>query len=297
LAAKHVFISYSTRDSAVMQRILRALEQRGVACWVAPRDIAPGANYGAAITEAIENACAMVLVFTANANRNAEEIKKEVVLAGQSNLVIVPARIENLMPSDKAFRYELSTRQWIDLFDNWDAGIDRLVAHVQHLQNPLPPIDAASAGLPPPAASPKAAPGAASPGLSRHARRVAVLVGGVAVGLAFAGLGFWTVGRLAPAAPNLAGLWQSAFGPVTFVQKGREITGSWRAAQGTGEIVSGDFDPATRKLEFNYRQTWNRAQGKAVLLLSPDDRTLSGTWTQNGDDGVRNGQWIMTRPN
>src|SRR5258708_30811537 len=130
---QHVFISNWSKDVESARRICRVLESRGLACWMARRDVAPGENFQAAITEAIELAYAMVLVFSSHADAAAQEIKKEVVLAGQSNLVVVPVRLENLLPSDKAFRYELSTRQWVDLFDDWENGLDRIVAHLQRV--------------------------------------------------------------------------------------------------------------------------------------------------------------------
>jgi formylglycine-generating enzyme required for sulfatase activity len=67
----------------------------------------------------------MVLVFTAQAN-NSNEIKKELALASQNNLVVIPVRIEDVIPSG-AFAYELATRQWIDMFDDWENSIAHLV--------------------------------------------------------------------------------------------------------------------------------------------------------------------------
>ena len=69
--AHDVFISYSKKDKAVADAICARLEQDGVRCWYAPRDIAPGADWAASIIEAIEKTKIMVLVFTdfANASR------------------------------------------------------------------------------------------------------------------------------------------------------------------------------------------------------------------------------------
>src|SRR5271169_223400 len=66
----------------------------------------------------------MVLVFTGNAN-NSNEIKKEMALASQHNLAVIPIRVEDVVPND-AFAYEFATRQWIDAFDNWEIAIERL---------------------------------------------------------------------------------------------------------------------------------------------------------------------------
>jgi predicted metalloprotease with PDZ domain len=44
-----VFISYSSADRKTAERICFRLEQADLACWMAPRDIAPGADWGEAI--------------------------------------------------------------------------------------------------------------------------------------------------------------------------------------------------------------------------------------------------------
>src|SRR5579872_6214757 len=113
-----VFISHSSRDRKIAQTISGALEHRGFRCWISSRDIGPGENFQEAIVHAIRRSRVMVLVFTGNAN-NSNEIKKEIALASQNGLAVIPLRVEDVMPSD-AFLYELSTRQWVDAFDDWD---------------------------------------------------------------------------------------------------------------------------------------------------------------------------------
>src|SRR4051812_3898886 len=121
---KKVFISCSSKDAKVASSICHALEGRGHGCWISSRDVAPGENYQGAIVRAITDAGAMVMVFSTNAN-NSEEIKKELALASQSNLIVIPVRAEDVLPSED-FRYELATRQWIDLFDDWEQAIETL---------------------------------------------------------------------------------------------------------------------------------------------------------------------------
>jgi tetratricopeptide (TPR) repeat protein len=190
VAGKYVFISHSSHDAPAAQRILKALEARGLSCWISSRDVRPGDNFASAIVEAIENAYAMVLVFSSHANQRAEEIKKEIVLAGQNNLVVLPARIENLLPSDRAFRYEMATRQWVDLFDNWDAGIDRMATTLTQL---APAAGNAAPGVKPAAETPPRPSEPTSYNI-RVPRRVLsrpVVALGVVGLLAAAGLGGW----------------------------------------------------------------------------------------------------------
>lgn len=65
---------------------------RATKCWISERYIGAGDNYGDAIVDAIESAEAMVLVFSVNAN-NSEEIKKEIALAGQRKITVIPVRL------------------------------------------------------------------------------------------------------------------------------------------------------------------------------------------------------------
>ena len=119
-----IFISYSSKDRPIAETICQALEARGHACWIACRDVRAGENFQEAIVRALREARVMLLVFSSNAN-NSDEIKKELVLAGRHHVTVVPARVDDVIPSD-AFTYELATRQWIDLFQDWERAIEQL---------------------------------------------------------------------------------------------------------------------------------------------------------------------------
>jgi hypothetical protein len=123
-----IFISYASIDQDVAETICDALQARGHACWIACRNIGPGENFQESIVRAIRSARVMLLVFTSNAN-NSDEIKKELVLAGRHRVTVLPVRVEDVAPND-AFAYEFATRQWIDLFKDWEREIDRLGAQI-----------------------------------------------------------------------------------------------------------------------------------------------------------------------
>jgi hypothetical protein len=109
-----VFISYAGEDTAVAESVCVALEESAIPCWIAPRDIRPGAEYGEAIVEAIRNARILVLVFSAFANASVQ-VRREVERAVSNNLVVIPFRIEELPPSN-ALEYFLSATHWLDAF-------------------------------------------------------------------------------------------------------------------------------------------------------------------------------------
>ena len=138
-----IFISYSSKDQEIAETICQALEARGYNCWIACRDVHPGENFQEAIVQALRSARAMLLVFTSNAN-NSEEIKKELVLAGRHHVTVVPVRVEDVVPND-AFSYEFATRQWVDLFKDWEREIEQLVAQLGHLLQTVKPSEGLAA--------------------------------------------------------------------------------------------------------------------------------------------------------
>ena len=112
--ARDVFISYSQPDQACAYELVERIEGAGLECWIAPRDIAPSADWAAEIIDAISGAKTMILVFSANSNESSQ-VRREVERAVHKNLCILPFRIENVLPS-KSLEYFLSAQHWMDAF-------------------------------------------------------------------------------------------------------------------------------------------------------------------------------------
>lgn len=110
--AHDVFVSYSNKDKNVANAIVAELEQEGIRCWIAPRDINPGRSWGEAINEAIEGSRFMVIVLSANSNQS-RQVVREVERAVANNVIIIPFRIEDIDPTG-AMAYFLSTEHWLD---------------------------------------------------------------------------------------------------------------------------------------------------------------------------------------
>jgi hypothetical protein len=132
-----IFISFASQDHRVAMTLCQALETRGFKCWISSRDIQPGENFQVAIVRAIRQAKIMLLVFTNNSN-NSEEMNKELALASQSKLIVVPLRIEDVTPNE-AFSYEFATRQWIDFFADWEFAIQQLSQRIESATHDEPP--------------------------------------------------------------------------------------------------------------------------------------------------------------
>ncbi|MDA3834012.1 MAG: toll/interleukin-1 receptor domain-containing protein [Spirochaetales bacterium] len=122
-----VFISHSSIDKKIAEKIYDRLKSHGISCWISSRDIPAGADYQTCIAEAIEKSKVVVLVFSENAN-SSTEIAKELSLSSKKNLI--PARIEDVIPQG-SFQYQLSNRQFVDLFDKFDEKLDDLATRVQ----------------------------------------------------------------------------------------------------------------------------------------------------------------------
>ncbi len=111
---RHVFISYSQPDRDCAFELVARLEGEGIQCWIAPRDIAPSADWAAEIMDAISAARTMILVFSAGSNQS-PQVRREVERAVHKQLSILPFRIEDVLPS-KSLEFFLSTQHWMDAF-------------------------------------------------------------------------------------------------------------------------------------------------------------------------------------
>ena len=112
--AREVFVSYSQPDYDCAMALVERVEKEGIHCWIAPRDIAPSADWAAEIIDAISNARVMVLVFSASSN-DSPQVRREVERAVHKQVSILPFRIENVLPS-KSLEYFLSAQHWMDAF-------------------------------------------------------------------------------------------------------------------------------------------------------------------------------------
>ena len=228
--AHDVFISYSSKDKPTADAACAVLEAKGLRCWIAPRDIMPGADWGETIVAAINGSRAFVLILSANANAS-PQIKREVERAVHCALPIIPMRIENVEPA-KSLEYFLSTPHWLD------AMTPPLERHLAFLADSLRHIlDGAPAPV-----RPKAT--ASIPPILQDRR---VLLGGGAALAVVAALSTWlSISNAKP--PSFVGKWTAekvtlsagtyqangiAFATDIFVDaalKGNAITGSFEVS-------------------------------------------------------------------
>ena len=109
-----VFISYSGDDSTVAAKVCRLLELEGIDCWIAPRNVEPGRDYGQQIITAIESAPAMVLIHSASANGSIF-VPNELERAVAKGKPVFVLRLDQIQPSWDIGRLAARS-QW---FDAW----------------------------------------------------------------------------------------------------------------------------------------------------------------------------------
>lgn len=152
--AHDAFVSYSTKDKPVADAVCATLEANGIRCWIAPRDILPGMDWGESIIDAINESRVMILVFSASANAS-PQIKREVERAVNKAIPIIPFRIEDV-PLSKSLEYFISTPHWLDALSQ------PMERHLQYLSQTVGllldrnPREGAIPRMPPAAAATKA---------------------------------------------------------------------------------------------------------------------------------------------
>lgn len=123
-----VFISYSSKDVTAAQAVCHILEENGIRCWMAPRDIPPGAEYGDLIDDAIKSAAIVVILFSRFA-KESDWVKGEINVAFEEQKVIIPFRIDDT-PLTGQTRVMLNQRHWIDAYPDYRSKFHDLLRAV-----------------------------------------------------------------------------------------------------------------------------------------------------------------------
>ncbi len=127
-----IFISYSSIDKAAADTVCSVLEQNGISCWIAPRNITPGRNFAQAIIDGIRSSKVFVLIFSENSNKS-NQVIREVDRAVDSGLPIINLRLDDVLLT-KDLEYYLSSVHWLDAITSpLEEHIDKLSGVVKAL--------------------------------------------------------------------------------------------------------------------------------------------------------------------
>jgi hypothetical protein len=198
---KKIFISHSSIDKTIADEICRFLETNGLSCWIAPRDVTPGKNYGVAIVDAIDECAVFLLILSSESNKSGQVVR-EVERAASSNSVIIPLRVELVEPS-RDLEFYVSSSHWLDAPDKpLSKHLGKLLEAIKNWESgdETKPEQVASA---PPL-------GPATPSPSPNLRS-SIVIAGIAIVLLCAAVGFMFFrnspppqrGTTEPTAPNV----------------------------------------------------------------------------------------------
>src|SRR5438132_12974738 len=107
-----VFISHSSKDRPTADAICAHLESAGIKCWIAPRDIEPGATWTKGIMQGLDACRVLILVFSEHAN-DSDHVQREVSKAFSSCLAVIPLRVQDVLLNE-SLSYFLDTVQLLD---------------------------------------------------------------------------------------------------------------------------------------------------------------------------------------
>ena len=108
------FISYAARDRLVAEDLVSRLEREDLRCWIAPRDVRPGAEYASEIIKGISGSNCFVLLLSGASNLSSH-VRREVERAASYSKPIYPVRLDEVTPSTK-LEYFISMHQWLDVW-------------------------------------------------------------------------------------------------------------------------------------------------------------------------------------
>jgi TolB-like protein len=147
---RRAFISHASADRTLAESLAAYLEERGIACWMAPRDVAPGALYAEAIIRAISDSRALVLILSEHSVASAH-VGKELERASSKRRPIIAVRVD-AAPLPPAFEYFLSESQWIEVPALGREAAFAKLAEALHgselASRPLPAATASATGRP-----------------------------------------------------------------------------------------------------------------------------------------------------
>jgi hypothetical protein len=130
-----IFVSHASGDRENAEALVAEIEASGIRCWIAPRDIPFGLNFGAAIIDAIESTQVFVFLLSASANRSVH-VANEIERAVHYQKHLVPIRIEDVKPS-REIEFFVSRPHWVDLFKGSRQGENNMGRLLDQLRDLL----------------------------------------------------------------------------------------------------------------------------------------------------------------
>ena len=106
-----IFISHSSMNVKIAEKICSIIEKAGHKCFIAPRDNRMGHEYASEIIDGLDNSEAMLLLLSKEAAAS-PHVLREIERAVSKNIPIIVYKLEEVELT-KSLEYYLMTHQWI----------------------------------------------------------------------------------------------------------------------------------------------------------------------------------------
>jgi TIR domain len=110
----HIFISYSRRDTEVVDRITEKLQKAGISIWIDRERIEAGQLWRKQIVAAIDASDAVVLMLSTS-SAVSDNVRKEIDLAESSGCPLFIMKLDSVVELPAHMRYQLAGLQSIEL--------------------------------------------------------------------------------------------------------------------------------------------------------------------------------------
>jgi len=129
-----IFVAYVVEDVQIAEKLFRAFEATDYAPWLDRKKLLPGQNWPHRIQQAIENADFFIPCFSRNSVRKRGGFQAEVRHALEcgsrmplDDVFMIPVRLDDCKVPARIQR----ETQYVDLFPDWDAGLERIMAIIE----------------------------------------------------------------------------------------------------------------------------------------------------------------------
>lgn len=108
----YIFVSHSSTDFDIAQKVCKLIEDSGHQCFFAPRDIRTGREYAQELIDGIERADVVLLLLSKEANTS-QHVLREIERAVSKRITIMVYKLEEVTLT-KSMEYFLMAHQWIN---------------------------------------------------------------------------------------------------------------------------------------------------------------------------------------
>ncbi len=126
----YVFISYSRKDAAFVERLYADLKSNNINAWVDTYKISPGQNWDRTIHDALENASALILVISPDSMAS-QNVHAEYLYALEMDKPVLP-----IVVREASIPLQLRLLQYLDFRDSYELGLSKLIGALKSRWSP-----------------------------------------------------------------------------------------------------------------------------------------------------------------